>query len=108
MARPLPPDPPGPGTTRAPASWAWSAVSSSEPSSSTMTSSTSPLPPWASRNGWTTARTTEPTVEPSSRAGMHTETLRLVRALASSTRPVGKSPWWKVCATHLIQAAQAR
>ncbi len=73
-----------------------------------MTSSTSPLPPWATRKGWTTARTTEPTVEPSSRAGMHTETVRPVRALASSTRPVGKSLWWKVCATYQIQAAPAR
>ena len=58
-----------------------------------MTSSTSPFPPLAARNGCTTARTTEPTVEPSSRAGMHTETVRPVRALASSTGGLGKSPW---------------
>ena len=78
---PCRPAPPGPATTVAPASWACSAVSSREPSSRTMTSSTSPFPPLAARKGWTTARTTEPTVEPSSRAGMQTETVRPVRAL---------------------------
>ena len=93
MAWPLPPGPPGPATTAAPASRACSAVSSSEPSSSTMTSSTRPFPPCPDRKGWTTARTTEPTVEPSSRAGMHTETVVPALALASSTGPVGKSPW---------------
>ena len=51
------------------------------------------VPPVPVRKGWTTARTTEPTVEPSSRAGMHTETVVPVRAFASSTSPVGKSPW---------------
>ena len=78
---------PGPGAC------ACSAVSSSEPSSSTITSSTRPLPPWGARNGCTTTRTTDPTVEPSSRAGMQTKTLRPVRPLASATRAVGKSPW---------------
>jgi hypothetical protein len=58
------------------------------------TSSTRPFPPAEARNGCTTARTTEPTVDPSSRAGMHTETVR--PALASSTLADGKSPWWKV------------
>ena len=69
-----------------------SAVSSLEPSSSTITSSTRPLPPCPARNGWTTARTTDPTVEASSRAGMHTDTVRSERSLAARTRSVGKSP----------------
>ena len=93
MAWPLPPAPPGPATTRAPAPNACAAVSSSDPSSSTITSSTRPLPPCSARKGWTTARTTEPTVEPSSRAGMQTDTVRPVCPLASRTRPVGKSLW---------------
>ena len=108
MACPLPPAPPGPATTRAPASRACGAVSSVDPSSSTITSSTRPLPPWEARKGWTTARTTEPTVEPSSRAGMHTETVCPVRALAARTAPVGKSPCPKVWGTPPIQAAGLR
>ena len=107
MAWPLPPAPPGPATTgprrRGPARPCRRATRRR----ARCTSSTSPFPPCAARKGWTTARTTEPTVEPSSRAGMHTETVRPVRALASRTRPVGKSPWWKVCATPPIQAAAA-
>ena len=48
-------------------------------------------------HGCTTARTTEPTVEPSSRAGMQTETVRA--ALVSSTVDMGNSAWWYVCGT---------
>ena len=91
MAWPLPPSAAWPSTTRAPASWACSAVSSVEESLSTMTSSTRPFPPAEARKGWTTARTTEPTVDPSSRAGMQTETVR--SPLASRTRAAGNSPW---------------
>ena len=92
MAWPLPPSTPGLETTRAPAARACSAVSSIEPSLSTRTSSTNPFPPAEARNGWTTARTTDPTVDPSSRAGMQTDTVR--SPLASSRRATGKSAWW--------------
>ena len=74
-----------------------------------MTSSTRPLPPAEARKGWTTARTTEPTVEPSSRAGMHTETVRPARGLGL------EAPWLggeiargDTCARHAPDSEQPR
>jgi hypothetical protein len=40
--------------------------------------------------------------------GSTDDTVRPVRALASRTRPAGKSPWWKVRATTTIQAVGLR
>ena len=89
MAWPLPPTAPGPATTDAPAARARPAVSSREPSShDDLVDQAVPTCPLSSVR---TTSTTGPTVDSSSRAGRHTETVPAPLRLDHG--PAGKSPW---------------